>query len=131
MMVKKRKSVKSPVRKVPRAVEEFSLSETDADSTFAANFNAIFNKRFLLYQSWKSLVYEIIAPIFIIVVGTGLTSIDMFKRTDSRVLYPDRIYDGPSKQLLLINNEVTLDNKNTLNGESFAKHLTGAAKFDI
>jgi len=113
---------------VPRV--QFSLSETDADSTFSANFNAIFFKRFLLYQSWKSLVYEILAPVFIIVVGTGLTSIDLFTRTESRILSPERIYDG--KQLLLVNDKISLDSgssKNPLSGMTFAEKLTGRNYF--
>jgi len=77
------------------------LSEHDADSSFLQNFLAIFYKRFLLYQSWKSLFVEILGPAMIMVVGTCMVSIDMFERTESRVLSPSRIADN--KQMIMIN----------------------------
>ena len=86
--------------KGPR-IEDFSLSEHDADSSFMQNFSAIFYKRFLLYQSWRSLFVEILGPAMIMIVGTCLISIDMFERTESRLLSPARIAD--KNQMIMIN----------------------------
>ena len=81
-------------------------------------------------QSSKKMLYEFLLPVMIMCVGVGLSSIDMYKRSESRLIDPTRVSTMHAAQTLLFNTEVTLKGGD-VTVEQLASRFPGQEQFDI
>ena len=80
----------------PGEMQPYSMAQHGTDNSFTSTFVAVILKRMQLWQSSKKMLYEFLLPILIIVVGISLSSIDMYKRSESRLLDPTRVSSMPA-----------------------------------
>jgi len=89
-------------------MDNYSLAHSPTENSFTSTFMAVILKRVQLWQSSKKMLYEFLLPILIMCIGVSLSSIDMYKRSESRLLDPTRISYMHAGQTLLFSSEVTL-----------------------
>ena len=71
---------------------------------FLPQIGALINKRFTLYKrNIKGLIFELIVPVLIVVMGLGMSKIQFFKDSPTREY---TIEQFPTPQELLVNSEV-------------------------
>ena len=80
-----------------------------------------------MYLNIRSILYELVVPVFIMCFGVSLTSIDFFTRSETRILDHTRIAN--ETQIMLVDKDITLGGEFT--GEDFARNMNLNGQYDM
>ena len=70
-------------------------------------------------------------PSLIIVIGTFLTSLDFFDKSDSRIIAPTRVSTWPKSQILLFDSQVVLQNESNVDVATFIDNFPNQEYFNF
>jgi hypothetical protein len=70
-------------------------------------------------------------PAMIIVIGTFLTSIDLFEPSATRILDPSRVSTWPKSQILLFDGQVVKQNTSNVEVQTFIDNFPGQEYFNF